>query len=465
MLLALMALSLLFVVLFAFLPARLTTAYSARWLIATAEEAASVIFQANEQERNTLAARLGEDNHLHLSWQRTWYEAPLSPEQFRRPNVLRTAATIESDLKLKGIARRVLVNEVLKPLGNIFHVDVQLQPPDFVERMPTGPMQAGESDQGIPAPFELAIQGLDGSWVVVEPQAHSYVVLLLPWLILLSAAAVLIFVLSTVAARNSLRPLERLAENARNFGRTRKAVPIDPAGLHEFEVIARAMNEMQDSINRFIDERTQMLAALSHDLRTNLTGLRLDAEDVAGGDSKDRLIAGMEDMERVISATLTFSGNDLKGEPPQMIDLAALLISLCDNFADRNCPASYSGPDHLFARCQPVGIKRALTNVIDNAVKYGGCARVQLSLATGAAAISIADDGPGIPADKADLVFKPFGRLDYARNRESGGVGLGLTIARDVVQSHGGEIHLGIPPQGNGLEVLISLPCPSSKPA
>jgi signal transduction histidine kinase len=458
MLLAFFALIVLFVVLFALLPARITTAYSARWLIATAGEAASVILQANEQERDALAVRLGADNHLKISWRRTWKEAALSPYQFRRPNVLRTAATIESDLKLQGIARRVLVNESQRPGGNILHIDVRLYPPDFVARMPTGPMQAEESDQGIPAPFEFAIEGLDGSWVVVEPQAHSYPGLLRPWIIMLSVAIALILGLSTIIARNTLRPLERLAESARNFGRTRKAVPIDRAGLHEFEVIAGAMDEMQDSIKSFIDERTRMLAALSHDLRTSLTSLLLDAEGVSGGDNKDRLIAGMEDMERVISATLAFAGDDLKGEQAQKIDLATLLISLCDDFSDRNYPASYSGPDHLFALCQPVGIKRAMTNVIDNAVKYGGCARVQLSVASEGAVISIADDGPGIPADKADLVFKPFGRLDYARNRESGGVGLGLTIARDIVQSHGGEIRLGVPPRGKGLEVLLSLP-------
>ena len=115
-----------------------------------------------------------------------------------------------------------------------------------------------------------------------------------------------------------------------------KAVPIEPAGLREFEVIARAMNDMQERIKRFLDERTHMLAAMSHDLRTGLTGLRLDAEELAESEAKDRIIAGMEEMERMISATLAFAGDDLKSEPAEMIDLAALLISLCDSFSDRN---------------------------------------------------------------------------------------------------------------------------------
>ena len=194
-----------------------------------------------------------------------------------------------------------------------------------------------------------------------------------------------------------------------------------------------------------------------------MTGLRLDAEELPDGEAKERLVGGMEDMERMISATLAFAGDELKGEPAHLIDLAALLISLCDSFSDRNCAASYSGPDHLFALCQPVAIKRAFANLIDNAIKYGGCARVTLSNSGAWAAISIADDGPGIAPDKAELAFQPFRRLDTSRNRDTGGVGLGLTIARDIIQSHGGEIALGVPPEGKGLEVRVSLPLPASK--
>ena len=217
---------------------------------------------------------------------------------------------------------------------------------------------------------------------------------------------------------------------------------------------------MQERIKRFLDERTHMLAAMSHDLRTGLTGLRLDAEEFAEGEAKDRLVAGMEEMERMISATLTFAGDELKSEPAQKIDLAALLISLCDSFSDRGFDAAYSGPDHLSATYQPVAIKRAFTNLIDNAIKYGGCARVTLLRSVDRATVSVTDDGPGIPPDKTGLAFEAFQRLDKSRNRETGGVGLGLTIARDIVQSHGGEIGLGVPPQGKGLEARVTLPVP-----
>jgi signal transduction histidine kinase len=457
---ALLAIDAIYAVLFVLMPARLLTTYSAHWLIMKTEEASSLILQADTQERDALADRFGEDNNLQVSWRRTWDEPGTETKKPLRPFMERVRASITRDLG--GKVRKTAVKGALDLQGNILKVDVKPYPPDFINKLPTGPLEPGDADLAVLGIFELAIQGLDGSWIIIRPKGtQGYAERLQPWLILLTVAVAVISVFSAIAARNTLRPLQRLTESARQFGRTRKADPIDPAGLHEFAVVAQAMNDMQDSIKRFIDERTQMLAALSHDLRTSLTTLRFDAEEVAG-DGKNRLVAGMEDMERVISATLTFAGNDLKSEQTQLIDLASLLISLCDSFIDRGCDVSYSGPDHLFAVCQPMATKRAFTNVIDNAVKYGGCARVLLHHSADAATISIQDDGPGVPPEKTDLAFRPFGRLDYARNRETGGVGLGLTIARDVIQSHGGEIRLGAPPHGKGLEVSISLPLPPS---
>ena len=459
MFLAVLAVEVLNAVVFVFIPARLMTAYSAHWLIERADEAALAIFKADVKARDALSARLGAENHIHIRWQPVWDGADPKLPEFTRPFLERVRTAIERDLQ--GNARRATVRGLIGPRGNPFRVDVQFYPPDFVKRMPLRPLRPEEDDLPIPGPFELGVQGLDGSWIILEPEGMpSYAARLKPWFITLLGAAMLVSLLSVFTARKSLRPLDRLTAAARSFGRTRQAVPIDPAGLREFGVIARAMNEMQERIKLFLDERTHMLAAMSHDLRTGLTGLRLDAEELEESEARERVIAGVEEMERMISATLAFAGDDLKGEPTEMIDLAALLISLCDSFSDRNYAASYSGPNHLCALCQPVAIKRAFTNLIDNAIKYGGCARVELSHTVDRAAISIADDGPGIPAGKIELAFLPFRRLDNSRNRETGGTGLGLTIARDIIQSHGGEIRLGAPPHGKGLEVLISLPLP-----
>ncbi len=224
------------------------------------------------------------------------------------------------------------------------------------------------------------------------------------------------------------------------MGRSRETTPFDPAGLGEFGVIASALNEMQARIKQFLDDRTQMLAAISHDLRTSLTRLRLEAEELPESATKDQLIADMIDMEQMISATLTFAGDDFKTEPQSRVDLGALLISLCDSYFDRGMLAEYTGPNHAHIHCQPVAMKRAFDNLIGNAIKYGLRARVGLSVGSGSLAVSVCDDGPGIPPYQVDLAFRPFSRLEQSRNRESGGVGLGLTIARDIIRSHGGEI-------------------------
>jgi len=267
----------------------------------------------------------------------------------------------------------------------------------------------------------------------------------------------LVSVLSAFTATRSLRPLDRLVEAAQKLGRTREATAIDTDGLNEFGIIADALNEMQSRIKQFLDERTQMLAAISHDLRTSLTRLRLEAEDLPESDTKVRLISDVNEMERMISATLTFAGDDLKKEPQQRVDLAALIISLCDSLSDHGQPADYNGPNHAYLLCQPVAMKRAFDNLIGNAVKYGSRASVTMTVDGGWALVSIADVGPGIPSDKVELAFRPFRRLETSRNRETGGVGLGLPIARDIIRAHGGEIVLRNRPEG-GLEVLVRLP-------
>jgi signal transduction histidine kinase len=433
---------------------------SGHWLIETAENAARTVFQADPKARDAVAAQFGADNHLHIRWRPEENAVTPGPSEIPKPFIDKARVSIERGLK--GNARQVSMRGIIGVRGKEINVPVRYQPPDFAKHVELQAQDSSDQDFPIVGGFELAIQGLDGSWLVIEPEGTlSLSTRLRVYLFTLLGAAALAFLLSDLVAKRTLRPLDRLTCAARDFGRTRKAAPVDTAGLREFEVIALAINEMQERIKRFLDERTRMVATLSHDLRTNLTGLLLDAEDLPEGDTKKCLVAGIEDMERMISATLAFAGDELKGEPPQAVDLAALLISLCDNFSDRDCAASYSGPDHLSAICQPVAMKRAFANLIDNAIKYGGCARVQLSRLDLRAEITVADDGPGIPPDKVALAFEPFRRLDTSRDRNTGGTGLGLTIARDIVQSHGGEISLGTPPEGRGLEVRVSLPLPS----
>jgi signal transduction histidine kinase len=464
MLLAVLAVEVLNTTVFLILPARHLTLYSAHWLTGKVEESALSIFQADVNTRAALSAKLEEGSRLRIRWLPVWDETALNDAAVMRPFLEEVRKTLENGLK--GKVGKVTVSGLIGRRGNQFRVDLQYHPPGFADRQAEAPMKPGDQDLPIAGLFVFGIQGLDGSWMVVEPDGMPvYLAQLQPWITTLLGAAVLVSLMAVLITKRLLRPLDRLAEAARNFGRTRQPVPISPADLVEVEVIGQAMNKMQERIKRFLDERAHMVAAVSHDLRTGLTRLLLDAEELADGEAKGRVIEGLEEMERLISATLAFAGNDLKNEPSRKADLAAMLISLCDSFSDRNHAVSYNGPQHLPVLCQPVAIKRAFANLMDNAIKYGGCARVNLSRSGDRAAISIEDDGPGIPPDKAEIAFEPFRRLEGSRNRETGGVGLGLTIARDIVQSHGGEIVLGKPPKGGGLEVLISLPLPHSIPA
>jgi signal transduction histidine kinase len=311
----------------------------------------------------------------------------------------------------------------------------------------------------IPGHFTVVLQGNDGTWLTIEPRGNEPPSLLRVWpLVTLIGGTLVVAVLSVWTARRILSPVDQLADAAARMGIGREPVPMPPEGLGDFAPIATAFNEMQARLKRFVDERTQMLAAVSHDLRTSLTRLKLSLESVANDiPAKRAMCSEIDEMEAMIAATLSFASGDAKGEPARSIDVASLLISICDDFADRGASVSYEGPDHAQLSCQPVMMKRALTNIVDNAVKYGHEAAASLAASPTAVVIRICDKGPGIPTDRHADAFAPFRRLDAARNRGSGGVGLGLSIARDVVHAHGGTIALASA-EPSGLVVTLRLP-------
>lgn len=454
-LIAILAVQALNAVVFFLLPPPPMPVYSAHAVIETIEEIAQAVFAANKTERPELVKRLAAQNTLHIRWQSSMEPLPPGPpdEPGPRSETLdRVRASLAESLKEK--VRAVTVRCRGGPAGPDYRRD--RMPPEF--KPLAGPIGPNEGDLLLFGGFEIAIEGLDGSWLITEPQWQPRLAgFLRPWIVTVIGALILVSALSAFVARRSIRRLDRLVEAAQKLGRTRNAPPISTAGLNEFGVIAEALNEMQARVQQFLDDRTQMLAAISHDLRTSLTRLRLEAEELPESDAKERLIFDVNEMEHMISATLTFAGDDLKKEPHQRVDLAALLISLCDGFSDRGQSAEYAGPNHAYLFCQAVAMKRAFDNLIGNAIKYGSRANITLTTADGSALVSISDCGPGIPPEKFELAFRPFCRLETSRNRESGGVGLGLTIARDIVRAHGGDIKLRNRPEG-GLQVLVRLP-------
>ena len=276
-------------------------------------------------------------------------------------------------------------------------------------------------------------------------------------LIWLGAVALLVVLGLVWGAHRTTRPLRRFAEAADRLGLDANPPPLPERGPRELRNATRAFNRMAARIRRLVDDRTLMLAAVSHDLKTMLTRLRLRAEFIEDAGQKEKAAADLDEMQAMLEATLAFARDDAADERPAAVDLAAMLQSLAADLADAGRAVSYDGPDRLTLRGRPVALRRAFGNLLDNALRYGGEAAVSLRRADGRAEIWIDDRGPGIPQALRERVFAPFFRVEASRSRETGGSGLGLAVVRAVVQRHGGEIVLEDRP-GGGLRVRVLLP-------
>lgn len=268
--------------------------------------------------------------------------------------------------------------------------------------------------------------------------------------------AIGIVIVSIMLVRWLTGPLRRLARTADEIGRGR-AIPVPHEGPEEVRRLAHALEAMQTRTIRLVDDRTQALAAVSHDLRTPITRMRLRAGFLEDGDVQARMEADLAEMEGMIAATLAYLQGERESEPRQLTDVGVLLSTLCDAAADAGASVTFEGPGHLDVLCRPVALRRAVSNLIGNAVSYGGTARVTLAPARDTLTITIDDDGPGIAPDELERVFEPFYRLEASRNRDKGGVGLGLTISRQAVLEQQGTLGIENRPEG-GLRAVIGLP-------
>jgi signal transduction histidine kinase len=234
---------------------------------------------------------------------------------------------------------------------------------------------------------------------------------------------------------------------------------VSEAGPGEVRRVVAAFNRMQARIHRLIDDRTRALAAVGHDLRTPLARLRLRAERVADAELRDTLDSDLTEMEAMIASLLAFLGGEGEPEQPVLIDLAVLSATVADEAADLGNDVTYDGPDHFDCRLRPSGMKRALVNLVENAVHHADTVCVRLAVQDEAVVLAVEDDGPGIPEDSLPLVLEPFVRLDTARKRDTIGFGLGLSIVVRAVEAEGGQFRLSNRPSG-GLCAEIRLPVP-----
>jgi two-component system, OmpR family, osmolarity sensor histidine kinase EnvZ len=272
---------------------------------------------------------------------------------------------------------------------------------------------------------------------------------------MLGASVVLIGV-ATVFLRNQVRPIRKLAEVADAFGKGRDAGMLRPSGAREVRQATIAFHTMRERIRRAIDQRTEMLAGVSHDLRTPLTRMKLELALMGDHPRARELAEDVEEMERMVSGYLAFARGQ-EGESAEKTDLAVLLADVAGDARRQGAEVTVAAPDQLDLEVRPQALKRCLANLVENARRYGGRIWIGATRRAGAVEITVDDDGPGIPKAMREEVFKPFRRLDESRNPDTGGVGLGLAIARDVARGHGGDIVLQDAPTG-GLRALVRLP-------
>lgn len=311
-----------------------------------------------------------------------------------------------------------------------------------------------------PEKIFLTVELRDNSWVVFSgtqqnwPRARAKRMGIVLTLLIFSVVT-----LSLVAARQLAKPIEQFSEAVRRFGTNTRAPQMSETGPQELRVAIKAFNAMQSQIHKFVSDRTSMLMAISHDLRTPLTRMRLRGEFIEDTEQQTKLFRDVDEMHAMIDAALAFFRDDAETEQTTQFDLSELLRTIRDDYTDQGIDIPYCGPEHQVYSGRPMGLKRAFTNLIDNTVKYGTLPEIELTCLEQAISVAIKDRGPGIPSEFLQQVFTPFYRLEGSRSRKTGGVGLGLTIVRTIVHSHGGDIVLKNR-DGGGLKAVITLPLP-----
>jgi len=355
-------------------------------------------------------------------------------------------------------SKRLIRQALIRQLGTISREDVRigmgelggrhtLQSSDRRGRMMHG--QEGFARRAIIVSIRLT----DGTWLsFTTPLAPRQDVLGLRFFWLGALGLLIVVVVSVVAVRRATAPLQMFARAAERLGTDFNAQPVAETGPREVSRAAKAFNLMQQRLQAFVKNRTQMLAAISHDLRTPITRLKLRAEFMDDDEQRQKMLDDLDEMESMIAATLQFAHDDVIGEPVTNLDFATLVRD-CARLDNVNCTL----PDELILAGRPLALKRLVNNLLGNALRYATTVNVELFATDDTITLSIFDDGPGIAEDMLERVFEPFVRGEGSRSRETGGVGLGLASVRTIAQAHGGDVVLTNRDSG-GLEARLTLP-------
>lgn len=409
-----------------------------------------------EPEERIRLAQASKGSFMPVEWsQESWLKEDREQDENIRllhKLLAEVAATGDEEIRVgytadSGIARREMTKLSTKwnqspslpaPLSNI--IDEFIQDPTYL----------------------VSIRLADGSWLNV---VAAYVETLEFWplktISFVGVAVAIITALSIWTIRTLTAPFRTFAAAAARLGTDVHMPAITETGPQEVRAAIQAFNRMQKRLQRYLQDRTLMLAGISHDLRTPITRLKLRTEFIEDRVQRDKAALDLDEMERMIAGFLVFAKDESSIEPSSRVELNSMLQSICDELRDAGANVRCGTAGHAPIICRPNSLRRCFTNVIDNALRYGNGADVVVAKGENEIMISVKDRGPGIPAELHEEVFRPFFRMEFSRNRESGGSGLGLTVARTIARSHGGDITLNNGETG-GLTVRIVLPAETS---
>jgi signal transduction histidine kinase len=323
---------------------------------------------------------------------------------------------------------------------------------DVEEQLSRAASRLGKSGR-----FTVAVQFNDGQWLnFVTPVTPDPPVLTRESMPLYGGAAIAVILLSLWTLRQLTAPYGAFERAVSALGDDLNRPPLPETGSGEVRAAVKAVNAMQAKLQDYVAEREHLAAALAHDLRTPITRLRLRFELLKKRNDAGGLLADLAEIEKIIQSVVEFASHEVKKEANAKIDLVSLIEAVCDGFPDVSLDEA-AMPARLLCSGRPVALKRCLTNLIDNAVKYGRKASVSIEDQTDAVNVVIDDEGQGMEPGEVERVFRPFERLEGSRNRETGGIGLGLAIARGIARAHLGDIHMYRREQA-GMRVVLSLP-------
>ncbi len=417
----------------------------------------------------TLIARVSNQAERLEERGRRWDDRPISAQRRSRANI--AIEVSPQPLRLSQFspnkehsARAV---EFLEAQAGLSEVSVSVGPITALPASLRDPLIKGSFMMRLRAAGNnMPTEGLlltaktgDGNWIsaaaFVRPRNRGAVAALLLQTLTLYIAVLIPLAL---VARRIVRPLERLKERVGRVGLVDEIAPLTSEGPSDIRDLIESFNNMQARVSALLSEKDVMLGAIGHDLKTPLSALRVRVESVEDETEREKMADSIDELVRILDDILTLARLGKSGEAMQKSDMSAMIESIVDEFEASGAAASFSAPDTRFvAAVRPLLIRRALRNLIGNALKYGNTASLSVQSVKNNLQINIDDQGPGIDVDQIEEMFAPFGRADGSRNRATGGTGLGLTIARAIARSHGGDVTLANRIEG-GLRATLTLP-------